>query len=83
MIATPRELLDTSIAQLQMLSAFLGDQLADSVAESRASDTPEILACRQILVSLGALIVKVQSTNHLTAGRVRGEQRRPGWRQVL
>jgi len=78
MIATPRELLDTSIAQLQMLTAFLGDQLADSAVESRAYDTPEILACRELLVSLGALIVKVQGTNHLTAGRVRGEQVRPG-----
>jgi hypothetical protein len=78
MIATPRELLDTSIAQLHMLTAFLGDQLADSALESKASDTPEILACRQILVSLGALIVKVQVTNRLTAGRVGGERVRPG-----
>lgn len=78
MIATPRELLDTSIAQLQMLTAFLGDQLADSAVESNASDTPEILACREILVSLGALIVKVQVTNRLTAGRLRDEQVRPG-----
>ena len=68
MIATPRELLDTSIAQLQMLTAFLGDQLADSAVESKASDTPEILACREILVSLGALIVKVQATSRPTIG---------------
>ena len=81
MIATPRELLDTSIAQLQMLTAFLGDQLADSAVESRAYDTPEILACRELLVSLGALIAKVQITNRLTAGRVRGEQVTPGDRR--
>jgi hypothetical protein len=68
MIATPRELLDTSIAQLQMLTAFLGDQLADSAVESKASDTPELRACREILVSLGALIVKVQATSRLTIG---------------
>lgn len=80
MIATPRELFDTSIAQLRVLTAFLGDQLADSAVESKSSDTPEILACRQILVSLGALIVKVQATNRLTAGRVRGEQVCPGER---
>ena len=63
MIATPRELLDTSIAQLQMLTAFLSDQLADNAVESKASDASEILACREILVSLGALIVKAQATN--------------------
>ena len=62
MIATPRELLDTSIAQLQMLTAFLADQLADSAVESQASDTQETVACREILVSVGALIVKVQVT---------------------
>jgi len=60
MIVTPRELLDTSIAQLEILTAFLGDQLANRAVEARSSDTPEIRACRQILVSLGGLIVKVQ-----------------------
>jgi hypothetical protein len=78
MIATPRELLDTAIAQLQMLTAFLGDQLADSAVESKASDTPEIRACREILVSVGALIVKVQATSRLPIGRVRSEQVGPG-----
>ena len=77
MIATPRELLDTSIAQLRMLTAFLGDQLADSAVEPKASDTPDILACREILVSLGALIVKVQATSRPILGRVRSEQVRP------
>ena len=74
MIATPRELLDTSIAQMQMLTAFLGDQLADTAVESKDTDTPEILACREIRVLLGALIVKVQGTSRLTIGRVRSEQ---------
>ena len=66
MIATPRELLDSSIAQLQTLTAFLGDQLAASVDRSESSAAPEIRACEEILVSLGALILKVQ-----TARRVR------------
>jgi hypothetical protein len=70
MIATPRELLDTSIAQLQMLTAFLGDQLANRAVESKASDTPEVLACREILVSLGALLVRVQATSRLTIGQL-------------
>ena len=74
MTVTPRELLDTSIAQLQMLTAFLGDQLADRAVESRSSDAPEVLACREVLVSLRALIVKVQATSRLTSGHVRSEQ---------
>ena len=61
MMATPRELLDTSLGQLRMLTAFLGDQLGDHAVESISSSPPEILACREILVSLGALIVKVQA----------------------
>ena len=77
MNATPRELLDTSIGQLQMLTAFLGDQLADGAVEAKASDTPEVHACREILVALGALIVKVQATSR-TTGRARIEQVRPG-----
>jgi 4-hydroxy-3-methylbut-2-en-1-yl diphosphate synthase IspG/GcpE len=78
MIVTPRELLETSIAQLRMLTAFLGDQLADSAVEPRASDREEILACREILVSIGALIVKAQATSGPTFGRVRSEQVCPG-----
>lgn len=78
MMATPPELLDTSIAQLQTLIAFLGDQLAERAVEAKSSDTPEILACREILISIGALIVKVQATTRLTRGRVRSERVRPG-----
>jgi hypothetical protein len=61
MTTTPRELLDTSIAQLQVLSAFLGEQLAGYADESQSSITPETSACQEILVSLGALILKVQA----------------------
>lgn len=68
MTATPRELLDTSIAQLQTLSAFLGDQLG--VVTARAESAAEIRACEEILVSLGALILKVQA-----AGGVRSSRR--------
>jgi hypothetical protein len=63
MMATPRELLDTSIAQLQTLTAFLGDQLCASAYLSESSATPEIRACEEILVSLGALILKVQTVH--------------------
>ena len=74
MIATPRELLDTSIAQLQTLTAFLGDQLGGRAVESKSSATAEILACQEILVSLGALIVKAQAGGHLRSVRFRSEQ---------
>ena len=65
MIATPRELLDTSIAQLQTLTAFLGDHLRESADPSESSVTPEMHACREIFISLGALILKVQSTHRV------------------
>jgi len=68
MITTPRELLDTSIAQLQMLTAFLSDQLGESADESQSSATAEIRACEEILVSLGALIVKVQTARRWRSG---------------
>ena len=74
MIATPRELLDTSIAQLQMLAAFLGDQLGESTEESESSASAEIRACQEILVSLGALILKVQATRRVRSGRLGSEQ---------
>ena len=66
MIATPRELLDTSIAQLQTLAAFLGDQLGESADDSDSSALAEIRACQEILSSLGALIVKLQTERRAT-----------------
>ena len=65
MIATPRELLDTSIAQLQTLTAFIGDNLRESADPPESSTTPEMRACREILISVGALILKVQSMNRV------------------
>ena len=61
MTATPRDLLDTSIAQLRTLTAFLGDQLSTNAHQSESPATPDIRACEEILVSLGALIQKVQA----------------------
>jgi hypothetical protein len=60
MSTTPRELLETSIAQLQMLTAFLGEQLGARADEPESSGTPEIRACQEIMVSVGALIIKIQ-----------------------
>jgi hypothetical protein len=61
MTITPRELLDTSIAQLQTLAVFLSEQLAHTDGSQRAqSATLETLACREALVSLSVLIPKLQ-----------------------
>jgi hypothetical protein len=55
MKTTDRELLDTSIAQLQALAAFLSDQLSDWVGRGpRASETN---ACEDILHVLRELIL--------------------------
>lgn len=51
MTITPLELLDTSIAQLQTLVAFLDDQL-----DARECATAEACACKEIARSLGTLI---------------------------
>ena len=51
MTITPLELLDTSIAQLQTLVAFLDDQL-----DTRECVTAEACACKEIARSLGTLI---------------------------
>jgi hypothetical protein len=62
MTITPRELLDTSIAQLQTLVAFLSDQLGEAEGWPQLrSDALEVRACRQVLLSLSVLIPKVQA----------------------
>ena len=56
MTITPVELLDTSIAQLQTLVAFLDEQL-----DGAAFATPESFACKEIARSLGILIRTCQA----------------------
>jgi hypothetical protein len=67
MMITPAELLDTSIGQLQTLAAFLGDQL-DNSSDRPESATSEARACKEILLSLSVLIVKLQAARHTTPG---------------
>jgi hypothetical protein len=59
---TSRELLDTSVAQLQTLAAFLGEQLGDG--HSGGASAAEALACKEILRSLAALLARVQAARH-------------------
>jgi hypothetical protein len=61
MTITPGELFDTSLAQLQVLTAFLSDRLGEAGAGRQVqSDALEVRACREILLSLSAPISKVQ-----------------------
>ena len=61
MSTTPRDLLDTSIAQLEVLKAFLGEQLGARTDNSESAATTDLIACQEILISLGALILRVQA----------------------
>jgi hypothetical protein len=61
MTITHREVLDTSIAQLETLVAFLRDQLGETGGSPQVrSDALEVRACGEVLLSLSALIRKVQ-----------------------
>ena len=57
MTITPGELLETSIAQLQTLVAFLGEQLEGGAGgDTGQSSTLEVRACKDMLVSLTVLL---------------------------
>jgi hypothetical protein len=58
LMITRRELLETSIAQLQTLAAFLSDQLSETAAGSAGSETR---ACEEILGAVSRLIQTHQS----------------------
>ena len=57
MTITPGELLETSVAQLRTLVAFLGEQLDGSARGATAqSGMLEVRACQNILVSLTVVL---------------------------
>jgi len=60
MMITPQELLDTSIAQLRTLAAFLSEQLGQS-GERSESAAMEVQRCEEILLSLSVLILRLQA----------------------
>ena len=68
MSTKPRELLDTSIAQLQILSAFLGEQLGVRTDKSEFNATSDVIACQEIISSLGALILRIQTACSVRSG---------------
>jgi hypothetical protein len=57
MTITPGELLETSIAQLRTLIAFLGEQLNENAGGTIGQcSAPEVRACKDMLVSLSVLL---------------------------
>ena len=83
MTITPGELLDTSIAQLRTLAAFLGDQLPEgggTDTDSVRSANPALRACEEVLVSLELLIPKLQAAHDALSERAQKTGRGSVWR---
>ncbi len=64
MTITPRVLLDTSIAQLQTLAAFLAEEMGE-YRQRAVVATPEALACKEILLTISVLIPKLQAARYV------------------
>ncbi|MBV8741791.1 MAG: hypothetical protein JOZ12_08380 [Sinobacteraceae bacterium] len=65
MATAPHVLLDTSIAQLQILAAFLSEEMRESPAE--VSGAAQTRACKEILLTLRVLIPKLQAARYIVA----------------
>jgi hypothetical protein len=61
---TAQEVLDTSVAQLETLAAFLHEQLGEG-SDGPGRVTTETRACNEILRSLRALILEVRTREGL------------------
>src|SRR5579872_5264544 len=61
---TPQLLLDTSIAQLQTLAAFLAEEMGEYRQRSVVA-TPEARACKEILLTISVLIPKLQAARYV------------------
>jgi hypothetical protein len=64
MTLTPRVLLDTSIAQLRTLAAFLADEMGEYGQRSDAANL-EARACKEILLTISVLIPKLQAARYV------------------
>jgi hypothetical protein len=64
MTLTPRVLLDTSIAQLKTLAAFLADEMGEYGQRSDAANL-EARACKEILLTISVLIPKLQAARYV------------------
>jgi hypothetical protein len=64
MTLTPRVLLDTSIAQLRTLAAFLAEEMGEYGQRSDAANL-EARACKEILLTISVLIPKLQAARYV------------------
>jgi hypothetical protein len=67
MTLTPRVLLDTSIAQLRTLAAFLAEEMGEYGQKPEAAANPslEARACKEILLTISVLIPKLQAARYV------------------
>ncbi|HEY6482724.1 MAG TPA: hypothetical protein VIY54_04280 [Steroidobacteraceae bacterium] len=77
MMTPPRVLLDTSIAQLQTLAAFLAEEMGAQCqytpyAAAAPKATPEARACKEILLTISVLIPKLQAARYVVAEEAGG-----------
>jgi hypothetical protein len=66
MTLTPSVLLDTSIAQLRTLAAFLAEEMAEYRDKSEPANL-EARACKEILLTISVLIPKLQAARYVVA----------------
>jgi hypothetical protein len=78
---TAQEVLETSVAQLETLAAFLHEQLGEG-SDGLGRVTTETRACNEILGSLRALILKVQTREGL-AVEAQSSSNRSGYSPFL
>jgi hypothetical protein len=60
----PQVLLDTSIAQLRTLAAFLAEEMGEYRQRSVVA-SPEARACKEILLTISVLIPKLQAARYV------------------
>ena len=61
---TPHVLLDTSIAQLRTLAAFLAEEMGEYRHQSEVANL-EARACKEILLTISVLIPKLQAARYV------------------
>ena len=64
MTLPPRVLLDTSIAQLRTLAAFLAEEMSE-YREKVEPASLEARACKEILLTISVLIPKLQAARYV------------------
>lgn len=68
MTLPPRVLLDTSIAQLRTLAAFLTEEMGEYRDRDKADPASlEARACKEILLTISVLIPKLQAARYVVA----------------